>query len=106
MSVPRCKECCVRAPADILVRVKLASRLLMLAALAVGGYLFASWYLPRRAAKRDLAGIEARLEVIEKNMAILLDRVTVQSPVEEDDPRLDSLVDALQSLTEAMADEK
>lgn len=78
----------------------------MLVALAVGGYLVASWYLPRRAAKRDLAGIEARLEVIEKNMAILLDRVTVQSGGQGDDPRLESLVDALQSLTEAMAEEK
>lgn len=86
--------------------MKLASRLLLLAALAVGGYLFASWYLPRRAAKRDLAGIESRLEVIEKNIAILLDRVEVRGANEGDDPRLDSLVNALESLTEAMADEE
>lgn len=86
--------------------MKLASRLLMLAALAVGGYLVASWYLPRRAAKRDLAGIESRLEGIEKNIAILLDRVAVRGAEEEADPRLDSLVNALESLTEAMAEEK
>ena len=72
--------------------------------MAVGAYLLVSWYLPRRAAKRDLAGIEKRLEAIERDMAILLDRVDGRGEGGGGDAqRMDDVVNALESLTETLA---
>ena len=72
----------------------------MLVLLAVGGYFLVSWWVPRRAAKRDLAGIESRLDAIERNMAILVDRVQggrAPEPTEVDE-RIDRLLSGIETL--------
>lgn len=89
--------------------MKFVTRLTLLILLAVGGYFLVSWWVPRRAAKRDLAGIEARLDAIERNMAILVDRVqggrTPQpSEVDERIDRLLSGIEVLAATVEQKAD--
>lgn len=80
--------------------MKFVTRLTLLTLLAVGGYFLVSWWVPRRAAKRDLAGIEGRLEAIERNMAILVDRVQggrAPEPAEVDE-RIDRLLSGIEVL--------
>ena len=84
--------------------MKFVTRLTLLVLLAVGGYFLVSWWVPRRAAKRDLAGIEARLDAIERNMAILVDRVQGGRVDEPDEPdEVDQRIDRLLSGIEVLA---
>jgi hypothetical protein len=87
--------------------VKFVTRITLLVLLAVGGYFLVSWWVPRRAAKRDLAGIEARLDAIERNMAILVDRVQGGRTPEPDavDERIERLLNGIETLA-ATVDQK